>query len=223
MLRLLRAVAAFALVLAIQASIPLAGVEARSTSCAPHGSRVVHAAEGARLYSVTGTLYACRHGTARRRIGHLPSDAPTGSSGYEDVGHARLQPRWVAWASIDNRASTGDSYFTVTVQSLVSGTRARTFPTGKEGCSPACPSGRGVGPVTQLKLDASGSVGWIAQVTQGSSGAGYEVWAAPRRGAARRVAAGPDVDKLSLRLWRGRLTWRQAGTSRTSQVSTRVP
>lgn len=216
--RLVRAALAVALLLtAVQASTFATSVEARSTSCAPDGARVLSAAGKARLYSATGTLYACRGSSSRRRIGDLPSGAPTGSSGYEEVGHPRLQPRWVAWASVDNRASTGDSYYTVAVRSLAGDARSRSFPTGQEGCTPSCPSGRGIGPVTQLKLDRVGSIAWIAQVTQGGSVSGREVWVAPHGSAARRVAVGSDVNRLSLVLARGVVTWRQGGNLKSSR------
>jgi hypothetical protein len=197
-----------------------AATAAERLSCAPHGSRVIAAAGLARLYvRQMVVVTACRPDGTRAELGWLPNDEPSGSSGYDQIDRLRLQPRWVAWAYLQHDGISNDTYYSVNVRRLTPGAKTVSRPTGHEGCAPACPSFRGVGPAVQLALDTHGDTAWIAQTPTG-----YELWVGPTGRHARRLAIGADISPTKLTITRARgVRWRQAGRIRTAPLGPLPP
>lgn len=175
--------------------------------CPPAHARVLGRSSSSVAYRIRYEAYFCHEPTRRRYdMGDLASDPRSPeSSCFLNVDLLRVAGRYGAWAQAD--FCHADQLYHVYRMDLATGKPLRGEPTGSSSCPQSQPScgGVGIGPATGLVLDSRASIAWIA-AGDGTT----EVWRLDGRGR-RRLAAGSDIDRKSLKRRRHAVEWRQAG------------
>lgn len=170
----------------------------------------------ARIYRRDGTTYGCLYSANRRfKLGQYSRSSDTGRDGQRQT---RLAGRYVGFEEYVEGSRTFT--YEVRVFDLRSGRLVRDVPTG-----PVPPEADeatqfgiavGIGPVTALRLRATGGVAWIAR-NRYSADSEFVV----RKADAKKpmgLAAGRDIHPVSLALNGSRLTWLQAGQERAASL-----
>jgi hypothetical protein len=192
-----------------------AAADGASTACPPSRAKVLSASRTGVAYSIRYTLYGCYRPTGRKfLIGDLSSDPnPPSSSTSGSVDHPRVAGHFMAWADTLQRTTLETEHHVLRVD-LRSGKRLRGEPTGTSPCpDPQTFCGSvGIGPVSRLVIDDRASIGWIA-----ANDSTAEVWRVDSRGR-KRLAAGSDIDRKSLKRHGHTIEWRQGGTSHSASL-----
>ena len=177
-------------------------------SCRPAGAHTLAADRAARVYSLSGAVYACLEATGRRQKlgGAGVCNLPAGR-----VGPVRLAGARVAYGLETCGVDTASS--SVLVRGLAGGGQptdltAATLPLRAESFVS----------VAALVLRGDGAVGWIAGVDSVvSHGETYEVHRF-EHGKSTLLDSGAAIRASSLRLVRARMTWRDGSATRSARL-----
>jgi hypothetical protein len=183
--------------------------------CASAGSTTVYKNSAGRIFKKRGHYYSCSY-----REGKKFRLAESGFTGEDRYGPFRIGNRYAAYAYRPSCGACQSTGAYVLVQDLRTG-RHRTF-VGSTG-------GRAIEPpngvhqrVTDLVLEANGSVAWIVVQTDNRTSPAttrIQVRARDSRGG-RRLDESPAIELHSLRLRASTLRWHRRGeqTDRRAQL-----
>jgi hypothetical protein len=177
--------------------------------CFPKGSKTIQQTAKARVYGRYRAGYgetdvwACAYRSVESFL--LGSRQPIDDGG-DVVDRVQLGGIFVAWNAerYDHDGSSPD----LEILNLITGRTIFIWPRP----SSSYPDGANVD-VTALVISRRGSAAWIA-----SGGSMYTVWTRPHHAAAAVVDSGPAIGPRSLKLHRGRLTWKDGRMTRTATL-----
>jgi hypothetical protein len=208
--------AAVALTILAVLEIPaphLAGAASKRLGCHPVGARTITQSSFARVFRLGGRSYGCLFGANRAHpLGDLSTD-----ESYPDTVRlgsvVRLAGRFVAYEL--RHVGRGDSHYEVFVRDLR--TRAiRRHPKPYEEL--ATPSEEPDAGVTDIVLNARGSVAWIVRDIYRTP-VQLEVRKADLTSSSTLLEAGTAIDAASLTLSRdGTLHWIDGGVTRSGSL-----
>jgi hypothetical protein len=188
---------------------------ADTSRCASAGSTTVYRSSAGRIFKKRGHYYSCSY-----REGKKFRLAESGFTGEDRYGPFRVRSRFAAYGYRPSCGACESTGAYVLVQDLRTG-RHRTF-VGSTG-------GRAIEPpdgihqlVTDLELEANGSVAWIVvQTDDRTSPAATRVQVRSRDGGGgHRLDESPAIERHSLRLDASTLHWHRRGeaTDRHAQL-----
>ncbi len=212
-----------ALALAAQFAVGASALLRSSVPCRPGQAKLIAADTQAVVYLGrvtersspfhTMTYLGCVRGNRHAYgVGGPGGGSSSGGGGTRRLTISGPIVAWEEWEHI-NTVEPGKNEWMVLVRDLRTGRVLHELPTGMA----TVRGWTGVGPTTEIVVNAAGSVAWIAAMEGEHGPDGYEVHVADRAGA-RLLATGLNIAPGSLALAGSTLYWMQGGVAMSASV-----